>query len=248
MKIKTGIPGLDKLLDGGVPEHSILLLSGSAGTGKTIFSLQFLLEGIKKKERALFITFEETEDKIRDQAASFGWDLEKAEKQGLFKISTLTEVGIVNILQSISQNIDSFKPQRMGIDSVTFMALSAYSLKHLVDLEKTSLAEVYEEMAERSSSSEHEDLIVRKVIVDFVKVLQKREVTTILTSEIPRESIWLSRDTFTEFACDGVILLKATSIGSDLHRTLEVIKMRNIKIKGGVYSFDFEKSGIKINV
>lgn len=251
MRIKSGVSGFDTLIDGGFPENSVILLSGSAGTGKTIFSMQFLLEGLKKKEKTLFITFEQRKEKVFDQASRFGWELQKYEKQGMVKIVTMDDVGIINILEGMRNHIDSFKPSRMVIDSITFMALSAYSVKKLVDLEKTSLAEIYEEMEEHYQHSippEYAGLIVRKLLVDFVKILQSKNITAILTSEIPRESAWLSRDTFSEFASDGVILLKSTSIGSDLHRTIEVIKMRNTKMKGGVYSFEFGKNGISVKI
>ena len=77
MRVSTGVAGLDKLLDGGIPEQSVVLLSGSAGVGKTIFSLQFLADGVKRKESCLFLTFEQSERKIYDQASRFGLDFEK---------------------------------------------------------------------------------------------------------------------------------------------------------------------------
>lgn len=247
MRIKTGIAGLDKLIDGGIPENSVVLLSGSAGTGKTIFSLQFLFEGARKKEKGLFISFEQSEKKIYDQATRFGWDLEK----NTIKVVSLADMDIINILEQIKNNIEKLNPKRMVIDSITFMSLAAYSIKKLVDLEKTNVAEIYEDREEHDAHNiapQYESLVVRKLLVDFVRIMQNKGITTILTSEIPRESVWLSRDTFSEFASDGVILLKATSIGSEIHRTIEVVKMRNTKIKGGVYSFDFEKSGITVKL
>lgn len=247
-KISTGILGLNKLLEGGIPEKSVVMLAGSAGTGKTIFSLQFLTEGAKKNERGLYLTFEENEDKIHDQAAQFGWDLKDLEKRNLIRVQSIFDVGIVEILQQIKQQMDDFKPKRMVIDSITFVSLAALTAKKLIDLEKTSIAEIYETMDEVHRAVNVEGLVLRKLIVDFVRIMQSKGITTLLTSEVPRESVWYSRDTFTEFACDGIIMLKSTSIGADMHRTIEIVKMRNTKIKGGIYSFNFEESGIKVNV
>ncbi|MFH1784846.1 MAG: ATPase domain-containing protein [Candidatus Micrarchaeota archaeon] len=247
MVVKTGVTGLDKLLDGGFPDYSTVLVSGGAGTGKTILALQFLFEGIQKKEKGLFITFEQSKEKILDQCSRFGWDFEKYEKQKLFRIVAMDDVGIANILTKIKYNLDDFNPKRMVIDSITFMSLSAYSAKRLIDLDKTSVVELYEGGRE-STSPEFDGLIVRKLLIDFVKILQHRKISTILTSEIPKDSTWLSRDTFSEYASDGVLLLKSVSMGTQLHRTIEVVKMRNTKIKGGIYGFDFQKNGIKLSV
>ena len=61
-RVKTGVPGLDALIGGGIPAESVVLVSGAAGTGKTVLVLQFLVEGAKKGERSVYFTFEERED------------------------------------------------------------------------------------------------------------------------------------------------------------------------------------------
>ena len=248
MKVQTGVSGLDKLLYGGVPKDSVVLLSGSAGSGKTVMSLQFLVEGAKKKEKSLYLTFEESTEKICDQASQFGWDLKSLEKKGMFKIKAVSRLGIVGILEEIKADISSFKPKRMVIDSITFMSLAAATMKEPIDLKRTNIAEIYERIEDPTHSVQESGLILRKLMTDFVKILSSKQITTFLTSEIPRESVWFSRDTFTEFACDGIILLKATSIGSEMHRTLEVVKMRNSNIRGGIYSYNITDDGIKLNV
>ena len=246
MKIKSGIPGLDALLFGGIPARSMVLLSGSAGTGKTIFSLQFLVGGAKLKERGVYITFEELPDKIYDQGDQLGWDLKGLEKKGLLKVVSISSVNIVDILVTVRDLIRDFKPQRMVIDSLTYMSLVAHALGKIVDLEKTSVAEVYGQMTNVSSPLESDGLAVRKMITDFVKILQQRNITALLTSEVQRESVWYSRDTLSEFACDGIFHLKAISIGADLQRTLEIVKMRNTKIKGGIYTYEITDKGVKV--
>src|SRR3989338_4008332 len=224
MKVKTGIVGLDKLLTGGIPQDSVVLLSGSAGSGKTIFSLQFLIEGARSKERCLFLTFEETKEKIFDQAKQFGLDLDALQKKKYFEIKPISGLGIINILESIKNAINTFKPDRMVIDSITFMSLAASSMKSPIDLESTNVAEIYERIEDSAHTINDEGLVLRKLMTDFVKILQLKNITALLTSEVPRESVWYSRDTLTEFACDGIINLKSTSIGSDLQRTIEVVK------------------------
>lgn len=63
-RIKTGITGLDEIIGGGLPAHRLYLVQGEPGTGKTTLALQFLLEGVKKGEKSLYITFSETKDEL----------------------------------------------------------------------------------------------------------------------------------------------------------------------------------------
>src|SRR5436305_7600731 len=74
-RAKTGIPGLDDILSGGFSRGHAFLLEGAPGTGKTTVALQFLLEGAKAGEKCLYITLSETENELRDGAASHGWTL-----------------------------------------------------------------------------------------------------------------------------------------------------------------------------
>ena len=86
MRISTGIAGLDAMLGGGFTENRIMLVRGGPGSGKTIFSLQFILEGAEKGERGVYVTFEEPLALIKANVASFGWKITDYEKNGLIKL------------------------------------------------------------------------------------------------------------------------------------------------------------------
>ncbi len=89
-RIPSGIPGLDRLIEGGLIKGSTTLVSGAAGTGKTIFCAQFLfMEGLKKGEICMFITLEEKPEDIIGDVKRFGWNLEKyvEEKKLYFRLS-----------------------------------------------------------------------------------------------------------------------------------------------------------------
>lgn len=75
-RIPTGISGLDRLLEGGLPKGRSYLVTGEPGTGKTIFALQFLFDGLKRGEKAIYVTADESPTDVLEQAASLGWDLE----------------------------------------------------------------------------------------------------------------------------------------------------------------------------
>ncbi|RLI78015.1 hypothetical protein DRP05_08510 [Archaeoglobales archaeon] len=74
--VSSGISGLDRVLKGGLIKGCSYLVKGCPGSGKTIFGLQFLLEGVKNDEKSVLISFEESEREVRTQAKSFGWDVD----------------------------------------------------------------------------------------------------------------------------------------------------------------------------
>src|SRR5688500_20260695 len=81
-KLPTGIATFDVIAKGGLPKHRTTLISGTAGSGKTVFAMQFLAAGIAAGENGVFVTFEESATDIRKNMASFGWDLAGWEKSG----------------------------------------------------------------------------------------------------------------------------------------------------------------------
>lgn len=80
-KVPTYIRGLDDILEGGLPKNRVTLVLGSPGTGKTNLALEFLYRGATNHEPGLFLGFEETRDSLKQNALSFGWDLEALEKE-----------------------------------------------------------------------------------------------------------------------------------------------------------------------
>ena len=80
-RVITGIPNLDEMLGGGFIPQSAILLRGAPGTGKTTFGLQYLLEGVRRGEAGLFISFEEFPQSLYRDAASLGWDLAEVEER-----------------------------------------------------------------------------------------------------------------------------------------------------------------------
>ena len=75
-RLKTGVPGLDDILAGGLIPERLYLIDGNPGSGKTTFALQFLLEGVRRGEKCLYVTLSETRVELEDGAASHGWSLE----------------------------------------------------------------------------------------------------------------------------------------------------------------------------
>jgi KaiC/GvpD/RAD55 family RecA-like ATPase len=114
-KLKTGILGLDSLLDGGFNEHSATILVGSAGTGKTTMALQFLRKGLESGSDAIYITLEEPRSQIMEEAKSMGWeDIESYAQQGSL---VFLEAAGKDLADFISEELPQFVSEWEGANA-----------------------------------------------------------------------------------------------------------------------------------
>jgi circadian clock protein KaiC len=132
-----GIEGLDTILGGGLPKHRVYLVEGDPGVGKTTLALRFLLHGVERGEKALYITLSETEQEIRQIAESHGWSLDGLD---MFELSALeqqtrlesqntvfrpSDVELTETTRAILTHVDKVKPQRVVFDSLSELRLLA---------------------------------------------------------------------------------------------------------------------------
>ncbi len=117
-RVKTGIKGFDELLEGGIPEGFVVAVTGPPGTGKTTFSMQFLLEGLKNNERCVLFSFEEKADQIIKSAIRFGWDIGEYIDKGYLEIFGFTLLSTEEIIEIF----DIFKPKRVVFDSINIIS------------------------------------------------------------------------------------------------------------------------------
>ncbi len=220
-RVESGIEGLDKLIYGGFPVGRSYLLSGEPGTGKTIFSLQYLLEGIKKEEPCIYISIDERPEHVISDANSLGWDLHPHLNNGLLKILDITSYfsrahqddgsfEISKIIDHIKGFVQEYKAKRMVIDPISPIVFG----------HKT-----YPKLAE----------YIKKLIFEIETDLG---CTTILTSYIPVGSAYFSQHGIEEYATSGIILLRLLKLNNKHVRTLLVRKMRGTRIDLSEYSFD----------
>lgn len=138
-RISTGVAGLDDILQGGLLPRRLYLLDGNPGAGKTTLAQQFLLEGLRRNERCLYVTLSETEAELRQGAASHGWsldgieiielagsesDLEFGNELTMFHPS---EVELGETTLRVLQAIERVDPQRLVFDSLSELRLLAQS-------------------------------------------------------------------------------------------------------------------------
>lgn len=244
-KVKTGVAGLDSLLLGGIPEREQVLVSGGPGTGKSLLGMQFVINGARLGEKGLFVSLDGGVDCVTAQARSLGLGLDEVMAKGKVIVSALSASDIYKMINEIEELVKKNGVTRLVLDSISTAAVYASSYRNLP-----------EDLLAFLEESHNVPLLVlgesvqRQMIYYVVEKIRALGCTAILTSELPKTSEWYSRDTVSEFACDGIIFLDQQILGEDnLVRTLAVVKMRGSDYRKGVYEFDIRpKEGIAIKV
>lgn len=216
-RISSGVKGLDKLLNGGLVKGSTILVSGTAGAGKTIFSSQYLWEGLNQGENCMFITFEELPKDIRKEALLFGWDFAKYEDKGKMFI----------------EQKDPFREK--GEELFWFRDEIARNEIERVVLDSTSVLSLY-------YKDRYE---IRRNLFKVIKTLKETGATSLLTTET-KEDQKVSRFGVEEYVVDGVISLYFMGVGEKGYRALQVRKMRKIDHSMETHSFKITDKGIKV--
>ena len=218
-RVPTGLLGLDEAIEGGLKKDSVILIGGCAGSGKSIFAIQFIVNGIlKSNEPGVYITFEENKEEVYEDMLRFGWDLAELEKQGKFAFIRYTPEQVGKVLKTgggiIRDIVDKLKAKRIVIDSI-----SAFTLLHENELAK------------------------REACLDLFKILRKWKCTTLVigqyyAAEERHES------TAIEFEVDGIIWLYNIKKENIRVRAIEIFKMRGTKHVAKIVPFEITDKGI----
>lgn len=221
-RIKSGIPGLDPLIDGGFPVNSTTMVAGMTGTCKTIFCSQFLWEGIKNGENGLYVTLEQNSEEILDEVSNFGFDFRPYIKKKKVLFTDEMPSTFAKLEKSIFDKIVKMDAKRFVLDSLSIMSMG---MEESGDMNK-----------------------VRRDIFRFIKALKTMNVTSMLITEIPEDSPKkLSRFGIEEFILDGVITLNYLEYASGgTPRSLIVRKMRRTDHGIDIYPFEISKKGIVV--
>ncbi len=219
-KIETGIQGLDIISEGGIPEGRTTMVSGTAGSAKTIFAVQFLAEGILKNgESGVFITFEETPQDIRDNMIDFGWNIEEWEKENRWvfvnaapqwkdKTTVVGQYDLAGLLTRIEYAVKKSNARRVSFDS---------------------LGAIFNQFSETA--------IIRHEILRLTSALKELKTTTLLTAERTEDFGGLTRYGVEEFVTDNVIILRNVLEEEKRRRTIEILKFRGTPHQKGEFPF-----------
>ena len=126
-RVSTGVPNLDNLIGGGFKQESVNLVAGKTGSGKSVFAMQFLLDGLRKGEACIFISFEERKKKIYEDFAGFGWDLERYERTGMLKFLENTPEQIRRVVADGGGSLEVIATQ-MGVKRIVIDCMSSFAL------------------------------------------------------------------------------------------------------------------------
>ncbi|MDO8622886.1 MAG: gas vesicle protein GvpD [archaeon] len=230
--VDTGIPGVDELFEKGIPVGSTVLVSGGAGSGKTIFCLQTMAYHSKKGDKCFYMSFEENEDRLKQHMKDFGWDADKLVKSGNLKILRYSPFEITRSVDALLAkekgelliDIDpiiipkGFNPDFIVIDSLTAVA-SAFSVK--------------------------EDSY-RIYIENLFRFFEKLKSTVFLITETKQIPEIFSSSGSEEFLADGVIVLYNIKKGDIRESALEILKMRGTKHQKKIVAMQITDEGIVV--
>ncbi len=235
-RVPTGIPGLDKLIEGGFPQGRTMLLAGGTGTGKTLLSLQFLYEGAKKyKEPGLYVTLDERPELIRQDVSRFGWELDKMEQQNMLHLidASAAKIGI--------PSKEQFALPETGFD------LDKLLLEILRATKKVGAKRVVVDSLQALGLKFEEPNEARKAVLKLSYLLSKMGTTSILTSEVAEGDKRFGTYGVEEYVVDGVISLRYLEVGARTNRLLTVRKMRATKHSEYLHPLEFTEKGIIVH-
>lgn len=220
-KLVTGISGFDDVTEGGLPKGRTTLVSGTAGSGKTVLAAQFLAEGIvKSNEAGVFITFEESPLDIRRNIRSLGWDVPEWEANSKWAfVDASPQQGEENPVVSGSYDLSGLLA-RIG------NAVKRTGAKRVA---MDSLGAIF--------SRFDDGAIIRSELFRIAIALKGMGVTAMMTAERREEYGDISRFGVEEFVADNVIILRNVLEGEKRRRTLEILKFRGTNHHKGEYPF-----------
>ncbi len=235
-RVKTGIEGLDRILGGGVPRGSSVLVTGGTGTGKTTVSMQFLMEGLLNGEGCLLVTCEEEPHRLYMEMKQLGWDFEKFEKEGKLVVidAASTKAGMPT-----TTTYRDFQPKSANIDMNLVVligrAIREYNVKRVV-------LDSVPALALRVGKPE----ALRELLFRVYSMLERFECTSFVVTETLEGEGSLSRYGVEEFLSSGVIKVSLQKEGGKWIRKMQVVKMRGTRHDLNEHVFEITEGGIKL--
>jgi circadian clock protein KaiC len=217
LKLPTGIPAFDVIAKGGLPRNRTTLLSGTAGSGKTVFAIQFLGAGIERDEHGVFVTFEESASDIRQNMRSFGWDLAAWEADGRLAMVDASPDPHVETVESGSFDLDAL------LARVQHAVRKVNATRVAVD----SLGAIFSQFSDQS--------VVRRELFRIAWALKGMGVTALLTAERTADYGPVARFGVEEFIADNVMILRNVLEDENRRRTIEILKFRGTDHQKGQF-------------
>jgi circadian clock protein KaiC len=223
---KTGIPGMDEILHGGLIAGRLYLLDGNPGAGKTTFALQYLLEGVRQGEKCLYITLSETRQELEAGALSHGWSLQGIE---------IVELAADYAGWQVDEQLTMYAPAEVELGEATGRILDVIEQSNPSRLVFDSLSEL--RLLAQSS------LRYRRQILALKQFFIGRETTVVLLDDRTGEGPDLQLHSIAH----GVIALDSfTPTYGKVRRQLSVLKFRGSDFRSGFHDFDIHRGGVAV--
>ena len=224
-KLRTGISSLDIIAKGGLPKGRTTLISGTAGSGKTVFGVHFLAAGIELGEPGVFVTFEEAASDIKKNMQSFGWDLAQWEEEG--------KLAFVDA--SPDPHIDTVESGGFDLGALVARIANAVKKVKATRVAVDSLGAVFSQFSDQN--------MVRGELFRIASALKSMGVTAILTAERVDDHGPVARFGVEEFIADNVMILRNALEDETRRRTIEILKFRGCDHQKGEYPFTIVPHG-----
>ena len=219
-RISIGVPRLDEIMGGGIPEGDSLLVAGPSGVGKSVLGTQFIAEGLRHDEPGVIAVFEELPAEYALRARAFGIDLDRPQEQGKLRIIYIRplDLSVDEVVHEIVSAVHATRARRVVLDS-------------LVGLEMAL-----------SPGFRHE---FRESLYRMVEALTRLGVTVLSTVEIEDTFDAFRLSNFNvSFLADDILRLRYVSINGQLRKMLLVVKLRRGPHSIDMWEFSITKKGI----
>ena len=230
-RIKTGIPGMDEILHGGIPKRNVVLLSGGPGTGKSIFGQQFLWNGLRLGEPGVFVALEEHPVQVRINMSQFGWDVRPYEEKGLFAMVDAFTGGIGEAAKRERYVVRDPDDVEMLADVLRQAIKDIGAVRVVVD----SVSTLYLT----------KPAVARSTVMKLKRVLSGLGTTAILVSQVSVTERGFGGPGV-EHAVDGIIRLDLDEVNGELVRSLIIWKMRGTSHSMRRHPFEITDRGIRV--
>jgi len=230
-RVRTYVPGLDEILFGGVPERSVVLLSGGPGTGKSILGKQFLFNGLRRDEPGIFVALEEHPVAVRRSFRHFGWDVSQYEKEGKFAIVDAFTGGVGAAAQReryVVKQVDDVHE----LSDVLRQAIKEIGARRVV-VDSVSTLYLTKPAAARST------------IMLLKRVLAGLGCTAFFVSQVSVGERGFGGPGV-EHAVDGIIRIDLDEVDGKLYRSIIVWKMRDTKHSMLRHPMEIKDTGVEI--
>jgi circadian clock protein KaiC len=221
-RLSIGIPDLDKMMGGGIPEGDSVLVTGASGTGKSVLATQFIAEGIRQGEPGIVAVFEERPQAYTDRAGSFGLDLVTPQNDGKLLILYLRplDLSVDETMNEILEAVKKIGAKRLVIDSLAGFEMAL-------------------------SPGFREDF--RESLYRMIFALTGIGVTILSTVEVDESFTEFPFSTYSiSFLTDDIIRLRYISIDGQLRKIMVIIKMRGGNHSQDIREYEINSSGVMI--